>query len=307
MITIRKWVDSVSRGVAALPERQESNLAEFQTYCAADRVFFGCPVDFACDPPRSSFSGPYSIRRSINSDRLPADLGNIITFPDENNANFGARLSHMCWKNALLNKQMLWIGGDHSITYYAVSGILAALDEIVFVQLDAHNDLGVIGKNKSSRTLPSLSLNPINHANFAHKLALRPQVNTIFQIGVRSSEKAIVTDSSTAKVFQTSTADDVMAETNKVARQIASLGLPVYLSIDMDVIDPSVGIAVTTPLDGGLLLEQFFDVILCLLQSGADVVAIDIVEHYESDCAKTRQKTDLVLRQLFETIQGRWK
>lgn len=155
------------------------------------------------------------------------------------------------------------LGGEHSLSYGAVRGVIAASDGPVgVVQIDAHADLrhDYQGERHS-------------HASVMRLLAGEDGV-AIAQYGVRamSSEEA-----------EARKALGVIACDGEALAQGAMPVLPedfperIYVSFDVDGLDPSVMPATGTPVPGGLGFWQSIH-LLERLCHGRRIVGIDVVE-----------------------------
>jgi len=154
------------------------------------------------------------------------------------------------------------LGGEHTISIGGVTAALEKHTDLSVLYLDAHADLR--NEYMGSRW---------SHACVARRLSERVP---IVEAGVRSmseEEKGFI-DKSGVPVFlwpPPAGVDELAADI------IEKLGPNVYVSIDLDVLDPSIMSAVGTPEPGGMDWHQ----ITTLLKAVADrrrIVAFDIVE-----------------------------
>ncbi len=173
-------------------------------------------------------------------------------------------------KVARAGKLLLSLGGEHSITPALVRGVVRASGApLTVVQIDAHGDL------RDTYTGTRLS-----HA-CAMRRSLEECGGQVVQIGIRSFslEEAEFLAASPGKVIRW-TADDVhRAGSRRVSARLGRLlrGKPVYLTIDVDGLDPSVIPATGTPEPGGLTWQEAVDVLEAVCRS-ARVLAMDCVE-----------------------------
>ena len=156
------------------------------------------------------------------------------------------------------------LGGEHSLSYGAVMGVSRALDRpIGIVQIDAHADLRVayLGEKHS-------------HASVMHLLAEKGV--RLAQFGVRALSTQEAESRKHYDVFH------VDAE-ELVTQSIQSIDLPqdfpelVYVSFDVDGLDPSVMPATGTPVPGGLNYYQAIHLVEHALK-GRRCVGLDVVE-----------------------------
>jgi len=163
-------------------------------------------------------------------------------------------------------KVPVFLGGDHSISY----PVLRAYDDIPdlhVVQLDAHLDF----TNERDGTRWS------NSSPFRRAVEALPGLTSISTIGLRGirTDREAVT-AAKARGHAMVHADDV-----GIAGQLPADGLPtgksVYLSIDVDVFDPSVISGTSSPEVDGLTYRQVAG-ILRTVTSRNTIVGIDCVE-----------------------------
>ncbi len=160
-------------------------------------------------------------------------------------------------------KTVVVLGGEHSVS---LGGIRAAKDfrpEFSIVQFDAHADLR-----------DSYQDSPFSHACIMRRAMAH---NPIEQIGIRSlsQEEAVFIDQQGLRPFY---AVSVLADRQRVLDELLTRLLPdVYVTIDLDVFDPSVMPAVGTPEPGGL---GWYDLLFFLrhLSRARRIIAFDVVE-----------------------------
>ena len=152
------------------------------------------------------------------------------------------------------------IGGEHSVSIGAVKAHAEKYDDLTILQLDAHTDLR----------------NEYNGSKYNHAcvMARAKEVCPIVQVGARSmdvSEKDLMDPS------RTFFAKDIHNNTDWIKKVISKLSDNVYITIDLDVFDPSIMPSTGTPEPGGLL---WYDV-LALLKTASkkkNIVGFDVVE-----------------------------
>ncbi|MDP5218114.1 agmatinase [Ruegeria sp. 2205SS24-7] len=156
------------------------------------------------------------------------------------------------------------LGGEHSLTYGAVTGVARALGKPVgIVQIDAHADLRVAYQGEKH-----------SHASVMHLLA--EDGVRLAQFGVRAlcQQEA---ESRTAHGVFYHDAEDL------VTHDFHQIDLPedfpdhVYVSFDVDGLDPSLMPATGTPVPGGLGYYQALHLVEHALK-GRTCVGFDVVE-----------------------------
>lgn len=185
------------------------------------------------------------------------------------------------------NKRNIFVGGDHSITYPIGKAFLHNYwEENCFIIIfDAHPDL------MSPMKEPT-------HEEFAKgllELGWKPE-NMVF-IGLRKIDpiEQKVIEQEGIKVFTTEPNEEIL----KYLREKA-IHKRVYLSIDIDALDPSVVGAVNYPVEGGLTRERF-DTLLDGIFNGCNVWNADLVEYVpEKDDGG---KSLVIAREIFEQVR----
>ncbi len=166
---------------------------------------------------------------------------------------------------AATGKLVVGLGGEHTVSVGFGRGLRAALGDFTIVQIDAHADL----RNDYEGT-------PYSHACVARRLN---DIAPIIQFGIRSisQEEADCIQANPDKltVFF---ADDIHAGNDHLARLAEMVqGKNVYLTVDVDGLDPSLIPATGTPEPDGLSWRQTLDIIRTLTQH-ARVIGFDVVE-----------------------------
>ncbi len=160
----------------------------------------------------------------------------------------------------------LAFGGEHLL---ALPLILAAYEEypdLAVVHFDAHADLR-----------PDLWGDPFTHATILGRVADKIGYQNLKQFGIRSGSKE---EYEIAKQHDTMRPFTVEA----IKEHLASLGdRPIYLTLDLDVLDPSIYPGTGTPEPGGIL----WDTLIAGLKQfkGKRLVGMDCLElapHYDS-------------------------
>lgn len=157
------------------------------------------------------------------------------------------------------NKLPFMIGGEHLVTLGPFRAVHEKYPDVVLVQLDAHTDLrdDYMGE-------------PLSHATVVRRIHDIVGDGRIYQYGIRSGTKEEFVWSDTHTTLEKFTIN-----TLKDLPQILG-DTPVYVTIDLDCLDPSIFPGTGTPEPGGLTfreLEPAFKVFEQL-----NVVAADIVE-----------------------------
>lgn len=155
---------------------------------------------------------------------------------------------------------LTFFGGEHSISIGIIEAFSERYTNLNVLQLDAHADLR-----------PSYLGSEFNHACAMHRASRN---TNLVQVGIRSmdsSEKEWVNPS---KCFF---AHNMDREGSWMEQSLSLLSDPVYLSIDLDVLDPSIMPATGTPEPGGMNWDQLLTYLKRVF-SEKSVVGFDLVE-----------------------------
>jgi arginase len=161
--------------------------------------------------------------------------------------------------DALLGRGLrpLSLGGDHAVTYPIVKAISRKYPELTILQFDAHPDLyEVFDGNRYSHACP-----------FARIMG-EGLVKRLVQVGIRTLNR-----------HQREQADRFGVEIIEMkdwrAGQTLRFDGPVYLSFDVDALDPAFAPGVSHHEPGGFTTRQVLDILLAV---EAEVVGADLVE-----------------------------
>jgi agmatinase len=163
------------------------------------------------------------------------------------------------------NKFPVVLGGEHSVSVGAVKALKEMYPDLSVLQLDAHYDMRDVYFGSK-----------FNHGCVARRIS---EICPIVQIGMRSyskEEKDFLAAQSNGKIKSINVYDilDTPMWKDKAA---AALAEHVYVTIDMDVFDPSMVPAVGTPEPGGIGWYEAIDLLKGVAKD-KKIVGFDIVE-----------------------------
>lgn len=156
------------------------------------------------------------------------------------------------------------LGGEHSLTPPAVSAAARKFTDLSVLQIDAHADLR-----------ESYLGNPNSHACALRRVV---EICPAVQVGVRSmsSEEAAALPRLRTKIYW---AREITTQPTAewAERVVADLSPHVYVTIDVDALDPSILPATGTPEPNGLSWEQVTSLLRRVARERT-IVAFDVVE-----------------------------
>lgn len=179
------------------------------------------------------------------------------------------------------------IGGEHLVTLGAVRAAFGAYPDLHIVHFDAHADLR--GEYLGAK---------LSHACVMRRCHELLGDGRIFQFGIRSGDKSEFT-------WGKERVQTRLFDFEGLERTLDALaGKPVYFTVDLDVLDPSVFPGTGTPEPGGVSFEELRKAVT-LVCSSANVVALDVNElspHYDASGASTAVACKIV-REMLLAIQ----
>ena len=256
----------------------------------ADVAFIGMPFDQGTfgrpgarfgpdairDAPRAyAYSDPYGQQREAEGfydvdleDELlrsvtMADCGNITTLPSDVLRNF-EKLTQSVDKVVSQGSFPVVVGGDHAITFPVVQG-LSKFAPLNIVHFDAHLDYS----HDYQGALHT-------HGSPIRRCRELPFVNHITSIGIRTARR---------RTYEQSQQDGSLIISADRFRQLGPSGVVdlipkgenLYITFDIDVMDPSQAPGTGTPEVGGLFYQEARECISELVRK-SNLVGFDLVE-----------------------------
>jgi len=245
----------------------------------ADYIIFGVPFDVTSTYRTGARFGPnairqaslnietYSFRTGIDIEDLKLhDLGDLHVFADTEKTL--ERIALVIKDILEAGKTPVLIGGEHTITLGVMKGLGNKAKKTALVSFDAHLDL----RNK----FMDLKL---SHTTFIRRINEEVKPPKIIEVGTRAVCKEEL-DYAQKGEIEFFTAQRIREEGSKrIARHLKEKLAKyknIYLSIDMDVLDPAYVPAVQNPEPEGLKMHTLLD-ILCKI-CDANVIGFDVVE-----------------------------
>lgn len=167
------------------------------------------------------------------------------------------------------------VGGDHSVSFGAVQAYAHKFPKLGILHIDAHADLrsAYEGFEHSHASIMN---------NVIHKI---PGIEKLVQVGIRDfcdEEYELATGHKKIKCFFDDTLRDHLLKGKSFAQLckdiIEELPASVYVSFDIDGLDPALCPATGTPVPGGLSFQQATFLLRELALSGRKIVGFDLNE-----------------------------
>jgi agmatinase len=241
-------------------------LAAESSYAESLAVIIGCPLDITSSFRPGTRFAPQVIRDcswglETYSPRLDGDLEELkicdvgdISLP-QGNLEGALEIIQGYLATVIGDKKFpVLLGGEHLISLPVVRELARHLQNLAVIQLDAHADF-------RQEYMGEL----LSHATVMRRIADILGGENIFQLGVRSG---------TREELHAARAMGSLSEVGETLRRAA--GRPVYLTVDLDILDPAIAPGVGAPEPGGLTFDECITLISEL--SPLRVIGFDVVE-----------------------------
>lgn len=172
-------------------------------------------------------------------------------------------------------KRIAVVGGDHSVPLGAIRALAERYPDFGILHIDAHADLREAYEGFE-----------FSHASIMFNVLKLPQVSRLVQVGIRdvSHNEIALIEQSEGRVqahFDPALKQKLYAGIPWIdlCRQIiATLPPQVYISFDVDGLDPKLCPHTGTPVPGGLELEQAFALFREVVASDRQIIGFDVSE-----------------------------
>jgi agmatinase len=167
------------------------------------------------------------------------------------------------------NKFPVVIGGNHTVSIGAIKAFSEYFENLSVLQLDAHGDLRQIYEGSE-----------LNHAC---TMARAREFAPIVQVGIRSMSAVELLQAEKDRIFY---AHELYYDKKLYDKAIDKLTENVYITVDLDVFDPSLIPSTGTPEPGG---PEYFELLHFLKEviKNKNVVGFDVVELCPSESNKS--------------------
>ena len=231
----------------------------------------GLPTDQNSSFEQGAAQGPAAIRKALWSDRgnlfseSGHEIGQDISLFDAGDlplTNVDCEADDALIAQAVSNALdkgcvPFALGGDHAVSFPLVAAIAARYGPLNILHFDAHPDL-----------YDDFEGNPRSHASPFARIMEAGHAQRLVQVGIRTLNRHCRQQADRFGVEIIPLADFSPAD-------VPVLEGPLYISIDLDGIDPSEAPGVSHPEPGGLTLRE---VLAVLRRQTAQIVGVDIVE-----------------------------
>lgn len=210
-----------------------------------------------------------------------ADLGDI-SFSSDDSKNVYETIRQSVRQALSASDNLICLGGDHSVSFPIIEAHTARYKELNVLHLDAHPDL-----------YHNFDDNPFSHASPFARLMEKGLVKSLTQVGIRTMNAH---QREQARLFNV----EVHEMKNFDFEFVGALKAPLYISLDMDVLDPAFAPGVSHHEPGGLSTR---DLIAIIQSISVPVVGADIVEY--NPTRDVNDVTAMVAYKLFKEIASK--
>ncbi|SMO68190.1 agmatinase [Melghirimyces algeriensis] len=240
----------------------------------AQTVIYGIPMDWTVSFRPGSRFGPKRVREAslvleefspylsrdlsefnyFDAGDIPLPFGN----PEKSVHEIGAFVDQVLQKK----KMPLGIGGEHLVTWPIVREVHKHYKQLAVIHLDAHADLRTDYEGEI-----------LSHATPLRKIAQLLGPENVYQFGIRSGTKE---EFEYAREHIHFYPYEVLRPLKEVLPSLK--GRPVYVTVDIDVLDPAFAPGTGTPEPGGIHSGELLEAIHAIARSEVEVVGADLVE-----------------------------
>ncbi|MFM5948589.1 MAG: agmatinase family protein [Novosphingobium sp.] len=229
----------------------------------------GLPSDVNSSFERGPAEAPAAIRRALWSDRgnLACEDGQEIGIDFKLRDRGDLPLTETAADDAVIAATVeasirsgataLLLGGDHAMSHPAVRGVHAVHGPLTILHFDAHPDL-----------YADFEGNPRSHASPFARIMEAGLAKRLVQVGIRTLNRHCREQAERFGV-------EIVPMADFAPGTVPVLEGPLYISIDLDGIDPAEAPGVSHPEPGGLTVRELLAV---LRRQTAPIVGADIVE-----------------------------
>jgi len=243
-------------------------------YAASKAVIYGMPMDFTVSFRPGSRFGPGRIREASvgleeYSPYLDRSLEELTYFdagdlllPFGNPARSLDIIADYVRGVLADGKFPFGLGGEHLVTWPVLQEVHKKYPDLAIIHIDAHADLR-----------ESYEGEPLSHSTPIRKAVGLIGGRNVYQFGIRSGSREEWTFArENVNFFPFEVAEPLGRALPELA------GRPVYVTIDIDVLDPSAAPGTGTAEAGGITSKELLEAVRLIARSGANVVGADVVE-----------------------------
>ncbi|MCO6466913.1 MAG: agmatinase [Bradyrhizobiaceae bacterium] len=161
------------------------------------------------------------------------------------------------------------LGGEHTISSACIHAHLGRYPDLSVLQFDAHGDLR-----------DEYEGSPFSHASVMARVCEFMRPERLTQVGIRAicKEEATFIREQSVNTFTMSAIRKGLHGSEWVKSVVSTLQEQVYVSFDVDGLDPSIMPSTGTPEPDGLFYHEALAILREVIASGRQIVGFDVVE-----------------------------
>ncbi len=267
-------------------------------------VLFGAPMDWTVgyrpgcrDAPNAIRHASHSLEeyspvqdRSLEDGPYLADRGDI-SMPYGNVERSLALIEEATSAVLEEGRTPLLLGGEHLVSLGAVRALARRYPALRVLQFDAHTDLRESYQGEA-----------YSHATVMRRVVEELGADRVYQFGLRSGRREEFQFARGLRASYLWTGEEALLhQVTRVREELR--GLPLYVTVDIDVVDPSEAPGTGSPEPGGPSAADLMASLLAL--EGLDVVGLDLVE--VNPCLDPTGRTQVLAAKILrEVILALW-
>jgi len=227
----------------------------------------GVPLDHNSSFMRGPAKGPFAMVEALHCDSANMwtetghDLSEVLNHQGvldlEDVETAFAAIETAAAKAGSSDSTPIFMGGDHSVTYPLIKGMRQAVGDFTILHFDAHPDC-----------YHEFEGNPLSHACPFSRIMEENLCTRLVSVGIRTA-------SGHQREQKEKLGIEWLEMKDKKSWPTLSFDTPVYISVDMDALDPAFAPGVSHHEPGGMTTRKLLDIIHAI---DAPIISADIVE-----------------------------
>lgn len=201
--------------------------------------------------------------------------------------------------------KVITIGGDHAVSWGSIAGALKHNPEVGVIYLDAHGDCNIAERSASHHIhgMHMAYLMGFGEAKYVGRYTknILP-VENILYVGARSLdpyEVELINKHGISRIPSDVINSDIDGALETISGFMSRFK-QIHISLDIDVLDPSIAPGTGVPEEGGITEASLHELLNLILKNNTTVKSIDLVEYnplYDID-----ERTDRVVQKLVQIL-----
>lgn len=203
------------------------------------------------------------------------------------------------------DKKVITIGGDHAVSWGSISGVLKHNPEVGIIYLDAHGDCNIAERSASHHIhgMHMAYLMGFGEAKYVGRYTknILP-VENILYVGARSLdpyEIELINKHGISRIPSDVINSDIVGALEAISGFMSRFK-QIHVSLDIDVLDPSIAPGTGVPEEGGITEVALHEVLNLILKNNTTVKSIDLVEY--NPLYDINERTDRVVQKIVKKI-----